>query len=309
MSRLYDRIMDLQVKPGLNPFYQKLYEEIAGSVVVVADNVSRYLFEENDKEIWGFDDFPNVAPLAPKVFVETAPPRFIESAMFGRRPWSMPDLRSWGTLLRAVPIRDALEKSLAAAAIANSPKATSALMTTQARWVLECHVLIETKDGGVVYNAMTVLPVMGDGSIGERSLCADLVAVDRSAHSHELAKGVQWPLLNPVLLAVSLAHCKNVRLEEQQSPRHERRQTERAGKPPLTKFYTLEIDPMRTVLRTEGRSGEHGLQKALHICRGHFKDYREHGLFGRNKGLYWWDAHVRGTAERGTVVKDYAIKT
>jgi len=34
----------------------------------------------------------------------------------------------------------------------------------------------------------------------------------------------------------------------------------------------------------------------------------ERGLFGQQKGLYWWDAHVRGTAERGVVVKDYEVK-
>jgi len=30
------------------------------------------------------------------------------------------------------------------------------------------------------------------------------------------------------------------------------------------------------------------------VYRGHFKDYREKGLFGRHKGLFWWSSHVRG---------------
>ena len=49
-------------------------------------------------------------------------------------------------------------------------------------------------------------------------------------------------------------------------------------------------------------------QSPLHICRGHFKDYRESGLFGKVKGIFWWDQYVRGDLENGAVVKDYNVK-
>jgi hypothetical protein len=75
---------------------------------------------------------------------------------------------------------------------------------------------------------------------------------------------------------------------------------------PLLKFKRLEIEAIKTAFRKE--SGEHtGIKQSLHICRGHFKDYRQSGLFGHHKGLYWWDMHVRGSADVGTVVKDYAV--
>jgi hypothetical protein len=77
---------------------------------------------------------------------------------------------------------------------------------------------------------------------------------------------------------------------------------------PLLRYYTFDIKPMQQVLRQVRRSDEVGLPKALHICRGHFKDYRRSGLFGKHQGLYWFDMHVRGTAERGVVVKDYAVQ-
>ena len=65
---------------------------------------------------------------------------------------------------------------------------------------------------------------------------------------------------------------------------------------------------MKQILRTEGQSQSTGIKQGLHICRGHFKDYtRGRGLFGRFKGLYWWDSQVRGTAEKGIVVKDYRV--
>jgi hypothetical protein len=66
---------------------------------------------------------------------------------------------------------------------------------------------------------------------------------------------------------------------------------------------------MKKVLETEGDIQHNGIAKALHICRGHFKDYRNSaGLFGKYKGLYWWDMHTRGTEKAGVVIKDYRVK-
>ena len=74
-------------------------------------------------------------------------------------------------------------------------------------------------------------------------------------------------------------------------------------------FKTLEIEPMKRILRTEGQSEKTGLRQALHICRGHFKDYSKGGgLFGKYKGLYWWESQVRGSVSEGTIVKDYSVK-
>jgi hypothetical protein len=42
--------------------------------------------------------------------------------------------------------------------------------------------------------------------------------------------------------------------------------------------------------------------------RGHFKDYSVKGLFGRYKGVYWWDSQVRGEVNGGVVDKDYRVK-
>lgn len=109
---------------------------------------------------------------------------------------------------------------------------------------------------------------------------------------------------------LSLMHCRNVTRREVVPPRAlSKRNAERRGRP-LVRYYTLDIEPMRKVLRTEGRMDEVGLKRALHICRGHFKDYRDSGgLFGRHKGLYWWDANVRGSVEGGVVAKDYSVKS
>ena len=67
--------------------------------------------------------------------------------------------------------------------------------------------------------------------------------------------------------------------------RQERRARERRGEPRV-RLYTLQIDPMRQILRTEGRSANVGLPNSLHICRGHFATYTEdRPLFGKAVGL------------------------
>ena len=112
-------------------------------------------------------------------------------------------------------------------------------------------------------------------------------------------------IIHPALLAISFMHCKNVELIEHGVSRHGHRSRHTHG----IKYHTLEIEPMKRILRTEGQSESTGLKQALHICRGHFKDFSKGaGLFGKYKGLYWWDSQVRGSAEHGEVRKDYDVK-
>lgn len=116
-------------------------------------------------------------------------------------------------------------------------------------------------------------------------------------------------LLRVSLFALSLLHCKNVARVEHAPDAALQRARQRRNKPPLTKFYTLEIEPMKQVLKKEGGIESNGLKKALHICRGHFATYSpDRPLFGRVAGKFWIPAHARGSKSAGEAVKDYAIK-
>lgn len=109
-------------------------------------------------------------------------------------------------------------------------------------------------------------------------------------------------------LGLSFCHCKNVKAEEQTDHRGER--WHRRQKAPVLKYYTLNIDPIKKILRTEGRSEETGIRKALHICRGHFAHYgASNPLFGKYTGSFWKPAHVRGSKEAGVVHKNYSVGT
>lgn len=119
-----------------------------------------------------------------------------------------------------------------------------------------------------------------------------------------------FALIHPILLTFSFLHCKNIttgELEDERRP-SDRSRDLRAGIPEV-KFKTIEIEPMRKVLATEGGIAQNGLKKALHICRGHFSEYSEEKpLFGKYSGRFWIPAHVRGTTESGQVIKDYKVK-
>jgi len=109
------------------------------------------------------------------------------------------------------------------------------------------------------------------------------------------------------LLTISFMHCKNVNIRTVEQPKKLQAARIKDGRRPLITYRVLEIEPMKKILRTEGQVNKLGLKKALHICRGHFKDYRESGLFGRNHGIYWWEQAVRGEAQHGIALKDYSV--
>lgn len=115
-----------------------------------------------------------------------------------------------------------------------------------------------------------------------------------------------------ILNALSLIHCRNIKLVENdpnlELPSRIRKHWENKGKSPLKKYYTLEIKPMKEVLRKDGGIERNDTKKALHICRGHYSHYEEgKGLFGKYHGTYWIPMHVKGNRENGEIEKDYKI--
>lgn len=116
--------------------------------------------------------------------------------------------------------------------------------------------------------------------------------------------------LNSLLLAIAFMHCKNVALLPIDPPLKPSLKNERRYGKPLTRYHVLQIEPMKTVLRVEGGIHEGGLKRALHICRGHFKEFGGDNkkLFGKYEGTYWWGPQARGSKRSGQVVKDYKVK-
>lgn len=145
-----------------------------------------------------------------------------------------------------------------------------------------------------------------NGVLIEADTLKDLLGLGKSPKWHDLA---YTRMLLPILLTFSFMHCKNVTLADapERRTRQQIRRDERAGVEPV-RFKTLDIRPMRKVLEGEGQAATVGLQRAMHICRGHFATYSaDKPLFGKHAGTFWVPAHVRGTPERGVIAKDYRV--
>jgi len=174
-----------------------------------------------------------------------------------------------------------------------------------AKWEMLAVQVYEAGGGSAfgvgMINGLLIAP---DGRLVSSSGNYSEQLADRCEH----CKNMMHFMMVPFFLSLSFLHCRNVHLVDKvPDPRLSRAYQKRHGQP-LVRYKVLEIEPMKRILSTAGRVQQSGLKVALHICRGHFKDYRERGLFGKNKGIYWWDHALRGHAEQGVVVKDYKLK-
>jgi len=114
----------------------------------------------------------------------------------------------------------------------------------------------------------------------------------------------------PFIFGIMLMHTKNVTRVEHLPPSKLAKRNAERGKPPMLKYHTLDIEPLKEILLKEGRIESEGLQRALHLCRGHFAFYPESGpgLFGKGiHGQFWIPAHARGTEKQGVVISDYDV--
>lgn len=114
--------------------------------------------------------------------------------------------------------------------------------------------------------------------------------------------------LSIALLTFRFMNARGIRIVDKYPSRHEQRLAIKKGKAAPVTFKVLEIGPITGKMETEGRIDEVGMQKAFHLCRGHFADYTKGaGLFGKYNVEVFVPDHVKGRKERGIVVKDYSV--
>lgn len=257
--------------------------------VLVADNVTAYMFSIADKSFvsFGIDDFPNVAPIFDSIFIEWRAPLKISKGN--------------GVYEHHPEYKDCFSGVH--------------LMSEESDDGWKCVAVFYTSTKGRAFlTGWTNYDVGKTGrilSVGELQLLniavaswGDLSSLTEAQKSLLLAS----QNLYPAFVALAFAHCKNVELKTIIPPERLSDKCKKKTGKPLVKYKVLEIEPMKKVLRIEGQSETLGLKHALHICRGHFKDYSKgEGLFGKYKGLYWWESYVRGDPAQGVVVKDYNV--
>lgn len=306
MPRLIDDIRaarQLEAPFWLNPMKEHLWRNHAAQImrtlrhqipVLLIDNVAEYYMSGTDQEYWDLKEhFPNIAPPFPIFWTEHRVPREIHSREFGTTQMTGND--GCGIKARTGILWMAAEEFKGE----DIPENT--------KWILAAEVFTDYDFRG--HNI--------EGPAGTWFFCIDAqgVIVDRpELHAyveprwHEaLSNFVPW--LHPALLAVSFMHCKNVKLIDNEQPKPlAKKYHARTGVWPAP-WHTLEIEPLKQILRTQGRSDETGLAKAMHICRGHFRDYRQGaGLFGKYKQLVWTPSTVRGTVGKAAPPREIRIK-
>lgn len=326
MSRLYDRIISVAVN-------QQLRHWLSSATIVSAKNVGDYCFATETEACDPFKDFPHVAPPWREFFIEFDAPVAVGPPS-SRTAWPEQFPRKWGVLCAAVERNDP-EFSMVGntcrqdAVECAPPKDRKGLdvalrdALAQARWLLTLMVFLEYEKGAITGPEWTwTIPVSDTGTIlsaptgpqgalftfdGPCKSCQTYRDIEERPDTLPVYKDLFAMLLKPVLLALSFAHCRNVTVRAVDPPPKLSRRHEQRHGVPLSRYYVLDIDPMKKVLRSEGGIETVGLKQALHICRGHFKTFDEKPLFGKLRGTYFWHDHVRGEPTQGTISKDYRI--
>jgi hypothetical protein len=283
-------------------WHKELAECLSKMPCFVVDNVADYFYTGTEQEYWSIDkDFPILAPPFRVFWMEYRQPRQSISKVHGQVDIS--DRKGWATgAIISAYTREEIEKG---------EGRTSFFPTEfkeEMRWRLSVQAYQQGgKEEAVGPTGSWQIDLDEAGRPIPITLCGVPYA-EGLEHlvPPEYARGMSTQV-HPIMLAISFLHCKNVQTKQMEDP-HQKKKKKKRGKIGGIKFNVLEIEPMKKVLKTEGRSDEHGISKALHICRGHFKDYRDKGLFGKHKGIFWWEHSIRGSKEKGVVDKVYDVK-
>lgn len=291
MSVFYDDVLEFMANRNKGKMPEKVEKSLKDTIVIQASNVAKYILEVNEQDVWDIrNDFPNIAPPFQNFWIEYTLPKTLN------RNGNIEYNNLVGSRIGILFVAEKHDNSpyenhkwnMAAVCFVSKNKQIVSPLT----WMMGI-----TADGQVVKTG-------GPEEIGF-SVHVPPALFYNAEHVRQQGRGFLFMALAPALLAISFMHCKNVKLEEQALPRRKRKKRKTQ---PVDKYYTLEIEPMKKVLRSEGNSESTGIKHALHICRGHFKDFRNGaGLFGKYKGLYWWDSQVRGNKNHGTVSKNYNV--
>ena len=278
MKSLYEHLYNSNV--------DNLAEPLGRAEIFNVDNVADYYFSSSQID-WPYSAFPNLALPFESAFFEYTMPKFgIFEEGINSNPMA-------GMKIGVLCKRHDVEK-----------------YERGFKWILESVIFMPVV-GQYHFVGGSRVGIDKHGSAiddKEDKVHQLMWAGDADVFGKENAKSIIGGLQPPVFLAISFLNCKNVKIENNEPKRLPNGRVSRHS--PNITYKTLKIEPMKKVLETEGDIKHNGLKQALHICRGHFKDFSQGaGLFGRHKGLYWWDSQVRGKVENGIVIKDYSVNT
>jgi hypothetical protein len=262
-----EKLVDGKVIPKRIVKWSHYLDAIKNSLCFDVTNVYEYITRSNGSKDIRSNDFPNIRPPASEVWLEWK--------LLGRNEW----IKTAGGIL---------------------------FTEKQGEELLAIYVgFIEQKTGEIDPIPPLEFYIGLDGTI----LSEKLFKFNGKKWTEEKFLNTPAKLFfNPLFLSLSFMNCKNIERKENSPSTKIQKKRENKNRFPLVTYHVLEIRSITKILREQGKSDSLGIKHALHICRGHFKDYNKgKGLFGKYKGLYWWDMHTRGSVDEGVVVKDYKV--
>ena len=187
----------------------------------------------------------------------------------------------------------------------------SFLNTDKWKWMCKAYVFVKSPDGNQLVGPTYFYPGILNGlgmSVGEgfrMFKCYDSPGDEVNAAGQTNDDIMEW-WFGWILYGHTLINCKNVKTVPVKSSRQQRRAWAREYDFPMKEYRRLVISPDA---KKEIRSAQGGLwENRMHLVRGHMRDFRRKGLFGKYYGMFYCPPHVKGNPDKGQIIKDYEVK-
>jgi hypothetical protein len=278
---------------------QDLQPHLNSAEIFQIDNVARYYYETQCRETWDmYKDFPNLAPPFPAFWMEYRPPKF----MLELEDPNSNDITGPKVLRSTANVNLGRTGILCIGSDFEETRMNPSFPMPMKELVT--YVFVERPGEECVVGGNGVFSFKLD----EMGSVMRFTPGWYSGQGDSQRRDGMTLMAIPAWLSICFLHCKNVAVQTTTPHSKLNKYYKRRHNRSMSVYKTLEIEPMRKVLSHQGSAASDGIAKAMHICRGHFKDYRKVGL-GKNhvKGMWWWDSHVRGSAEAGSVEKVYSV--
>jgi hypothetical protein len=316
LARFYDNVIEhgIATPRGYAGISEKIWPEMTSATIVDMSNVARYFYAGTDQEDWLVArDFPAIRSPFETAWYEYSHSGFVASAVHGNH-WEQPI--TIGFLCRVFERGDYIDALHEDDPIESFKRQYD--IDIRPRWIQEMLLFVSSGKGKPARGPLAGwrFPIQDDGACcqgneGEAAYQVTQMALgDEEDPARRMAfLGVVEPIIYPALLGISFMHCRNVKRIEHSTPQKIQRRRERSKRPPVSRYYTLEIDALKEDVQHEGGMKSGGMKRAIAKRRGHFKTYtEERPLFGKQVGRWFWTEQMVGNPSAGRVKKDYAVK-
>lgn len=286
MTRLYDLIRR-HARPKSRTLTDPLFKS---AVVVSADNVFEYLEETKQYTLKTIATLPCLIPPFASTFVE----------------WKVMKNEGIGWLFQYADLKPKENLHI-----------KTADMTDEVRFaVVGWMYIVSHPDqphikAEIWLNSNGMIIPQGD-NIYSMSVESDSVFMDIWKTEAQMQEASHTPIISMTVALWTLAfmHTAKVEVEEVAPIAKLSKAHEKKYRVPLCSYKTIKVNAISSKRREaiDGESRQGGKHR-LHICRGHWRDYRfGAGLYGKWHGIYWIRGHFKGKEELGTIKHNYEIE-